>query len=300
MIKNPVPWPNGARCAVAITFDMDTDSILHLANPDRADTLVSAQSWLRYDEVAIPRIVDMYKEFNMKQTFFVPAWCIERYPKTVEYIMKNGHEIGGHGYLHEHPNELTKEDEHYWLKRSIEVIENFTGQRPSGWRSPLYNFSKYSADLLAQEGFLYDSSLMGDDIPYMLKSNYGEIVELPTHWALDDWPQYTHSSELGYVMPINSPQRAMDVFLAEFEAAWEYGGLWIAVWHPFVSGRLARAHSVYKMIEYMHEKGGVWFATLDEIANHVQECINNGKYKPRVDELPYYSGKIPELSVKNS
>lgn len=295
MIKNPIPWPNNARCAVAITFDMDTDSILHLAHPDTADTRVAAQSWLRYDEVAVPRIVDMYKEYNMKQTFFIPAWCIERYPKTVEYILKEGHEIAHHGYLHEHPNELSQEEEYHWLKKGIEVIENFTGQRPRGWRAPMYNFSKYSADLLAKEGFLYDSSLMGDDIPYVLKSSSGQIIELPTHWAMDDWPQYTHSVDMDYLMPINSPDRAMEVYLSEFEAAWEFGGMWISVWHPFVSGRLARCYRVSKMIEYMHQKGGVWFATLEEIANHVQKCIDDGSYKPRIDELPYYDARIPEL-----
>ena len=147
MIKNPVQWPNGARCAVAITFDIDTDSILHLAHPQRADTLVASQSWLRYDEVAVPRIVEMYKRFDIHQTFFFPAWCMERYPENVEVILKGGHEIAHHGYLHEHPNEQTREGEQYWLQRGIEVIERLTGKRPRGWRAPLYNFSKYSAEL---------------------------------------------------------------------------------------------------------------------------------------------------------
>ncbi|MDF9845370.1 MULTISPECIES: polysaccharide deacetylase [unclassified Paenibacillus] len=295
MITNPVPWPNGAKCAVAITFDMDTDSILHLAHPDTADTRISTMSWLKYDEVAVPRILAMYKRHELKQTFFIPAWCIERYPKTVELILNDGHEIAHHGYLHEHPNELSAEEELGFLHRGIEIIEKFTGQRPRGWRAPMYNFSKHSADFLAQEGFLYDSSLMGDDIPYVLKGKSGEIIELPTHWALDDWPQYTHNGELGYVMPINSPNRAMEVFLSEFDAAWKYGGMWISVWHPFVSGRLARCSKIDEMIDYMKDKGDVWFATLEEIAMHVRKCINDGSYTPRVDQLPYYEGRIPEL-----
>lgn len=295
MIQNPVPWPNGKKCAVAITFDMDTDSILHLAHPDAADTKVATFSWLQYDQVAIPRILDLYREYEIKQTFFVPAWCIERYPKTVELILKDGHEIAHHGYLHEHPNEQTREDEHYWLQKGIEVIESFTGKRPRGWRAPSYRFSKHSADLLAEEGFLYDSSLMGDDVPYILSTRSGDVIELPTDWSMDDWPHYTHNSDLNKVMPISSPQRAMEVFLAQFDAAWEYGGLWISVWHPFVSGRLARWAKMPQMLDYMLEKGDVWFATLEEIALHVKKCIDNGTYKPRVDQLPYYDGRIPEL-----
>jgi peptidoglycan/xylan/chitin deacetylase (PgdA/CDA1 family) len=300
MIDNPVPWPNGARCAVAITFDLDTDSILHLAHPDRADTLVSALSWLRYDEVAVPRILETYRRFGLRQTFFWPAWCAERYPHLVEAVLNDGHEIAHHGYLHEHPNEQTRDRELYWLRRGIEVLERMTGRRPRGWRAPLYQFSKHSADLLCQEGFLYDSSLMGDDVPYILKTKLGEVLELPSHWALDDWPHYTHSLELNYLMPIKAPDEAMNTFMAEFEAMWEYGGLWVAVWHPFVSGRLARWARVVQMIEYMLNKGSVWFATLEEIARHVRASIDDGGYRPRVDELPYYDGRIPELAPESS
>ena len=295
MIKNPVPWPNGARCAVAITFDVDSDSTLHLKHRQRADTLVAAQSWMRYDEVAVPRIVEMFKRFGLKQTFFFPAWCMEKYPQNVEVILEEGHEIAHHGYLHENPNDLSGEEELYWLHRGIEVIERMTGKRPRGWRAPSFNFSKHSADFLAQEGFLYDASLMGDDVPYLLDTKAGQVIELPSQWPMDDWPHYTHSREMDYMMPIKSPDEAMNVYMSEFEAMWDHGGLLVAVWHPFVSGRLARCARVAKMIEEMLNKGGVWFATLEEIALHVRKCIDDGTYKPRIDNLPYYDGPIPEL-----
>jgi len=172
MIKNPIKWPNGAKCAVAITFDMDADSILHLDYPDNAINKISALSMLRYGpEVAIPRILDTYKQFDIQQTFFVPAWCIENYPAAVKAMVNEGHEVAHHGYLHEYPGAGSREVEHYWLKHGIKIIENATGQRPKGWRAPWYDFSGHSADLLIEEGFLYDSSLMGDDIPYILKTD---------------------------------------------------------------------------------------------------------------------------------
>ena len=136
---------------------------------------------------------------------------------------------------------------------------------------------------------------MGDDIPYVLETRAGQIIELPSHWAMDDWPHYTHSIDMNYMMPIKSPDEAMNVYMSEFEAMWEYGGLLVCVWHPFVSGRLARCVRVAKMIEDMLNKGGVWFATLEEIAMHVRKCIDDGTYKPRIDQLPYYDGVIPEL-----
>ena len=298
MIRNPVPWPDGARCAAAITFDVDTDSILHLEHTDKAPELLSTMSWLKYDEVAIPRILEMYKRYNLKQTFFYPAWCIERYPHLVEMILKDGHEIAAHGYLHEDPNRQTLDKQQYWLERQVDVIEKATGQKPRGWRGPLYNASQDSPELLADAGMIYDATLMGDDIPYVLRTKKGDIIELPSHWAMDDWPHYTHSIDMHYMMPIKAPDEAMNVFMSEFEAMWEFGGLWVTVWHPFVSGRLARCARVAKMIEYMLDKGGVWFTTMENIARHVRKCIDDGSWEPRIDELPYYEGRIPELPAE--
>ncbi len=293
MIQNPIPWPNNAKCAVSFTFDMDADSILHLARPKDAHSRVSALSTLRYGpEVAVPRILETYRSFGMKQTFFVPAWCIEQYPQAVEGMVKDGHEIAHHGYIHEHPNELSRDEEHYWLRRSIDVIEAHSGQRPRGFRAPLYNFSEHTLDLLLQEGFDYDASLMGDDVPYVISNDRGNLIELPSHWGLDDWPPYVHMSDIDYAMPIKAPEDAIKAFRAEFDAMWQFGGLWVSVWHPFVSGRLARWLEAARLIEYMHEKGDVWFAPMDEIARHVRKVIESGEYKPKTDRLPFYAGPL--------
>lgn len=296
MIENPIPWPNGCRCAVAITFDMDADSILHLAHHDSADNRVATLSLLRYGpEVGVPRIVRMFRQFGIRQTFFVPAWCIERYPAAIEAMLADGHEVAHHGYLHEHPNEISPEEELYWFRRSIDVIVKATGKRPRGFRAPSYKFSRASLDILVQEGLDYDASLMGDDIPYVLENGRGSVVELPSHYAMDDWPHFMYSRDLSYVMPIKSPRQAMDVYRAEFDAAWEFGGMWIAVWHPFLSGRLARCAAIADLIRFMTMKGRVWFAPLEEIAAHVRSLMAAGTWQPRVDRLPYYAGPIPEL-----
>lgn len=106
MIRNPIPWPNGAKCAASITFDMDADSLIHIAHPKDGHSRVSAISMLQYGpKVAIPRIVESYRKLGIRQTFFVPAWCIEQYPQAIEAILEGGHELAHHGFLHEHPRE---------------------------------------------------------------------------------------------------------------------------------------------------------------------------------------------------
>ena len=298
MIRNPIPWPDGARCAVAFTFDMDADSLLHLAHHASADTRIAAMSMLRYGpEIAIPRIVDIYARYGLSQTFFLPAWCMERYPEAVETILNGGHEIGHHGYLHEEPNSLSRDDELAWMRRSIEAFERITGGRPQGFRAPAYQFSRNTLDHLVDEGFVYDASLMGDDIPYVLSNERGEVIELPSHIALDDWPHFQTSRELDYRATIKPPDQAMAVYAAEFDAMWEHGGLWVGVWHPFLTGRLSRAVMLCNLIEYMTSRGDVWFARLDEIAAHVRGLIGDGRWTPRIDNLPYYPGPIPELGT---
>ena len=249
LIPNAPPWPNGARCAVAFTFDMDADSILHLAHHQNATNLVASMSMLQYGpRVAMPRILALFRELGIRQTFFIPSWCIERYPDAVEAALADGHEIGQHGYLHEHPNELSLEREDYWLMRSLEVIERATGKRPVGYRAPAYKFSRHTLDLLLREGFRYDASLMGDEIPYRLTNGHGSLIGLPSHYAMDDWAHYMVGRDFDYMMPIKAPAHAMDVFRAEFDAAWRHGALWIAVWHPFLSGRLARFEAIAELI----------------------------------------------------
>jgi peptidoglycan-N-acetylglucosamine deacetylase len=286
VLSNPPPWPHGATCAAAVTFDVDSDSILRLEHPGDAHRRVGAQSWLRYDQVAVPRIVALFERLGLRQTFFVPSWCAERYPQVVEAIAAGGHEVAAHGYLHELAHTLEPDRERELIHRSADILERVAGRRPRGWRGPLYTFSDRTAEFLAAEGYAYHSGLMGDDVPYVLSTAAGEIVELPVDWANDDWPQFANTMDLDWRTPTRSPERGYEVFEAELDAALAYGGLWIAVWHPFVSGRPARLRRLEGLIERARERGA-WFAPLEEIAAHVDELRCSGRWSPRVERLPY-------------
>jgi peptidoglycan/xylan/chitin deacetylase (PgdA/CDA1 family) len=301
VIANPIPWPDGNRCAVALTWDVDADSGLNYYYPNRADTLVATQSLVRYDSlIAVPRLMRALRSLELKQTFFVPGWVIERYPQTVDLILENGHEVALHGYVHERSNELTAAQEQEVLGRALAAYERRINRRPRGWRAPAFAFSKSSLELLLAAGFEYDSSLMGNEIPYMLQGKTDSLLELPTDWTFDDWPYYMHNRDFGYAMTVHAPQRAMESFRAEFEAAWEYGALWITVWHPFLSGRLSRLHAILELVAHMRERGGVWFARLDEINDYVRSLMREGSWQPHVERIPLYESPIPELIRRDS
>ena len=289
MLHTPIKWPNGARCACAITFDIDADSLIHIAKPKDAHTRLYPISMGKYGPtIAMPRILETYRRLGIKQSFFAPGWCMEQYPETMEAILKGGHEIGHHGYLHEDPTSHTPNEQRYWFERALEVYEKTTGSKPKGYRAPVYNINQAVIDLMIEHGFSYESSLMGDDIPYMLKTGKGDLVELPVHWGTDDWPTFAHYEEIGYMMPVAAPSVGLQGFMEEFEAHYEAGGFWMAIWHPFLTGRLARWRAVEKWLEGVLERGDVWFAPLHEIAQHVRNEYERDPNNVRTDTLPYY------------
>jgi peptidoglycan/xylan/chitin deacetylase (PgdA/CDA1 family) len=283
-----ITWPNGARCAAAITFDMDADSLIHVAAKDgwRRGYPVSMG---RYGPtVAIPRIVETYRRLGLKQSFFIPGWCLETYPRAVEAILKGGHEIGCHGWIHENPLNRTREEQSQDLDRALGAFDRVVGVRPGGYRAPVYQVTEHTVDLLLERGFVYESSMMADDVPYLLRAAGGDLVEIPPHWGTDDWPPFAHYEEIGYMMPVRGPSEGLAPFFEEFEAAYETGGFWMAVLHPFLTGRLARWRVMEQWLEGVMERGDVWFATLGEIAQHVLAERDRGA-EIRFDDFPYYT-----------
>jgi peptidoglycan/xylan/chitin deacetylase (PgdA/CDA1 family) len=288
MIRHPIPWPHGARCACAITFDIDADSLIHIAKPrDGFDRLYPISMGRYGPTVAIPRILDTYRRLGLKQSFFAPGWVMEQYPDAIEAILAAGHEIGHHGYLHEDPTEIGGREQRYWFERALDVHRRQTGRLPRGYRAPVYNANGATLDLLVEHGFRYDSSLMADDIPYRLATPRGTLYEMPVHWGSDDWPPFAHYPEIGYMMPVMAPQAGLAAAFEEFEAQYEAGGFWMAIWHPFLTGRLARWRVVERWLETVLARGDVWFATLEQIADHLDGLAAAG-HAFRTEQLPYY------------
>ncbi len=293
MIANPIPWPNGARCACAITFDMDADSLIHISKPEDSHRRLYPISMGKYGPtVGVPRILETYRKYGLKQSFFIPGWCLEQYPETVEAILKDGHEIGHHGYLHENPAGMGAEEQREWFERALQAHKNICGSLPRGYRAPVYDITPEVVDLLIEHGFAYESSMMADDVPYLLKTDQGQLWEIPVHWGEDDWPPFAHYEEIGYLMPVRAPSRGLQAFWEEFEAQYEFGGFFMLILHPFLTGRLARWRLVDSWIEQTLKTKEVWFATLEDITRHIAALEAAGRYEPRIDKLPYYDGPV--------
>lgn len=260
-------WPDGKRCAVALTFDVDGESIPLVQDPQHGHERLTLISGSAYGPaVGVPRILDVLRAFGIKGTFFIPGFTAKLHPAMVDRIVAEGHETGHHGYLHERPDTLSDAEEEAVLLRGIEVLRRLTGRRPVGYRSPAWELKPSSPDLLKRHGFQYDSSLMGNDIPYLVSTPSGDLLELPVQWILDDYPQY--SMDHG---GISSPHKVFEVWSTEFAGYHRYNGCYVLTLHPFVSGRPSRIMLLEQMIRYINGFDGVWWATLEEIATHCLE-----------------------------
>ena len=264
---NPDSWPGGARVAVLLSYDVDNETIQGLRT---GNINIGQLSQGQYgSRVALPRIVKLMDEQEIPATFFFPAWSLKLAPEQAGIIQQSGrHEIGVHGWIHELNTSLDGATESRLLAQAVDQIEAITGTRPVGYRAPSWNHSPNTLQIVRDMGFLYESSLMHDDRPYELLQD-GEptgVVELPVDWILDDAPLL---NPLG--TRYMNPRDVMQVWMDEFDKAWEEGTMFLLTMHPHVIGHRSRLVALEGLIEHIKSKDQVWFATHEQAARYVRE-----------------------------
>jgi len=269
-------WPDGRRAAVAVTFDLDAESVMLALDPSLADR-PSLMSHQRYGPTTgVPRLLRVLEEADVRATFFVPGDSAERHPDTVRAIVGAGHEIGHHGHLHESLVGVSESDERRFLEAGLDALDRVAGVRPNGYRAPWWETSPRTLDLLAEYGFAYDSSLFERDVPYPVRTDAGPIVEIPVSWALDDWEKYAFWPGVTGSGVIEPPAFVMENWWEEVLAYEAEGACCVLTMHPFLSGRPARARALARLLARIKERGGIWVATLGEIAEHVKGVSDVG------------------------
>ena len=259
----PRSWPNGARVAVCLSFDDDTEAPL-LRDGTVSPTTLSASDFGA--ESGTARILAMLDHYQIPATFFVTGVDALLHPEMLAAILKSGrHEVGVHGWIHEFPPRLGEGEEERLLDKAIDYLTKATGKRPLGYRAPSWAFSPNTLDLIRKKGFLYDSSLQAMDEPYEIVSGGKPtgMVELAIDWTLTETPY------LGQNGHMPSPELLFQLYREEFDGAYQEGTLFVLTLHPFVSGHRAPMQHLNALVGYMKSKPGVWFATGAQIAQYV-------------------------------
>lgn len=258
-------WPEGYRCAVALTFDVDAESALVFREPEKAARSLAGMEERRFGvRTGIPRILRLLDRYGLRGTFYVPGYTIVHHTASIESIRDAGHELGAHGNVHESLDTLTDEREAAVLNEQLDIWRSYLDYRPTGYRSPSWELNVGTPALLKAHGFVYDSSLMGDDVPYVLETPHGPLVEVPVQWLLDDAPLYRHVS--GSTNGIADPDRVIRMWAQEFDGLYQDNGCFVLTMHPWLSGRAGRLLGLEQLVRHMRGLPGVWMTTVGEIA----------------------------------
>lgn len=243
--------------------------------------------------VALPRILDLLKQYDVTSSWYIPGHTLETYPDQCKQVFDAGHEIGHHGWTHRPPASLSCDEEEAELVRANELIRRLTGRTARGYRSPSWDLSGHSVELLLKHGFIYDSSMMGDDYtPYRVRSGdvielekpavFGaetRLIEMPVSWTLDDYPHFEFIRTPTWILPGNmNANRVLDNWINDFvylrdNLDW---GVITYTFHPFVIGRGHRMLALEKLIRTLQE-GGAVFTTLE---NAAAEYAQRAPFRP--------------------
>lgn len=258
---------------VMLTFDLDAESGYLASDPKNADRPGVLSAGRYGPKVGLYRLIELLQRKGIPATLFVPGWVAERYPEAVQAAVTAGWEIAHHGYHHTPPATQTREEEADSMLRGIEAISRIAGRVPVGYRSPSWDFSSNTLELLAENNFLYSSNMMDDDAPYLhpIASPSGPIVELPVQWILDDAPFFMFRAP--YYRPISALSTAYEAWAEEFEGLYSErsrGKCYVLTMHPFISGRPGRVRLLEKLIELIESRPDIAFYTCEEVARHYQ------------------------------
>jgi peptidoglycan/xylan/chitin deacetylase (PgdA/CDA1 family) len=271
---------NGHEVKVALTFDFDgLSSYISLGAANSPSMLSRGE----FSPTGVRRILDLLEQFGAPATFFTPGHTALLFPRVVRDIVDRGHEIGHHGFVHENPATLELDEERRALDRGIETLERVAGRRPAGYRSPAWDLSPHTVELLVERGFEYDSSLMGSDYePYWCRvgdrasttepfvpGTPVDVVELPVAWHLDDFVFFerlytSHLLNEG----LRRPSEVEEVWLGEFDYLHsEVGqGLLTLTMHPEVIGRGHRIGLLRRVLEHVSSHPAARFVTCETAA----------------------------------
>jgi peptidoglycan/xylan/chitin deacetylase (PgdA/CDA1 family) len=293
---------------IKVLIGVDVDAVAGwLGSYGGEDSPNDIQRGVFAGEVGAPRLLRLFERLEIPTTWFIPGHSIETFPAQMEAVVEHGHEIGAHGYCHENPVAMSREQEHHVLAHSIELIEKLSGKKPRGYVAPWWEMSEHTAALLLEEGFLYDHSQnYSDFVPFYArvgdswtKINFAEragswmkpmehgqevdLVEFCGNWYVDDLPPMMFNKHAANSHGYVSPRDVEGLWNDQFD--WVCRELDYAVFpvtlHPDVSGRPQVLLMLERLIAYWRAQEGVSFVTFEEAAKDFKKRFPlNGPARP--------------------
>ena len=260
----PQAWPHDATAAVALSFDSDHETIPLRDGFTTPGKLSQGEYGAR---TALPRILRLLDQHEIKASFYVPAVCALLRPGEVRGYAGHGHEVALHGWIHERNATLPPGAERELTLRAADILTELTGIRPAGIRTPSWDFTPVTFGIITELGLAYDSSLMADDDPYEIEADGlpTGVVEIPVEWIRDDAPYFPGDP----ARPFTPPRAIGQMWRDEFDRAYADGGLFQLTMHPHVIGHRSRIVVLEELLDYIGGHQRIWFATHADVASYV-------------------------------
>lgn len=262
-------WPRDAAVAVCWTVDVDADvaSAGAIEGAHGRTTISHGRFGIMR---GLPRLLGLLDRFEIPATFYVPGWVALHYRAQLTALSDGAHEVGHHGFLHLRPDQCSPALQRDEIERGIAALTELCGTQPRGYRSPSWELTNETLEILLEHGFSYDSSCMGDDRPYFEMLRERRLLEFPVHWSLDDWPYFSFTGgPEGTLSDVDAWRRS---WLLEIEQAVSERRVVTLTLHPEVIGRGYRIAALEQLIGEIREREDVWFARHGDIASIVQQA----------------------------
>lgn len=281
-------WPNNHQAAAMVTVELDAEFIWLDMDPNA----IHAPKVLSNGEFGFmrgyDRLLEALERHGIKATFFVLGAVADKYPDEVLKAVRAGHEIACHGYYHNDYACLSYEEQKEDLEKGLNALEKLISYRPRGFRAPEGELNCQFFKLIQEEGLLYDSSLLGNDVPHFMpiyetkpstfNAIYPEpfngkpsnVIEIPMHWELQDFPYFTYNRRPA--MPqgqqsISGYKQVLYNWLWELDAFYDMGLCYVCKFDPQTIGHGGRMLVLEELLTTLTAKN-IWIATGTEIAEY--------------------------------
>ena len=272
--------PTSQPYATTICMSVDYDAV--------STWIAAGQTGLRtlsrgeFAAYATPQLLEIFKRYAITTSWYIPGTTALQYPDSVAQVAAADHEIANHTLRHEDIGTLSIDHMRHSLTRTNEILERITGRRPVGARLSGADLGDGTClKVMAEEGFRYDSSLLGGYRPFWAPSPHTidaeglirrgdplDIVELPFVWILTDFSQFEfHYGPPQYRALLLNARQVEEVWRDEIDdlISRDPAGFLMFALHPQVIGRGSRLAMLERVIEYGLERK-CRFATAAEIA----------------------------------
>ena len=279
------------KATVCLTYDFDAVSVwIHTFGAAGAPTQLSRGIYGAW--VGAPRVLDLHDKYDIPATWFVPGHTIESFPDRVGEVHDRGYDVQCHGWRHVNPSTFdSKQAEAAEYERAITNITDITGRAPVGFRSPAWEFSSHTLEILEELGFDWDSSQMGNDFrAYYLRKNWSapddeayklgessDIIEVPISWKRADFPALMFVWEQSILWGFADERSVFDLWRDQFDWMYENidGGIFTLAMHPQVIGQPPRTKRLEELIQHMQTKPDVSFADVSTVVNEIKTGERN-------------------------